>query len=101
MQILVSTGNGTASRIALSVDDPLATEAIFRLNGLQDENGLKKVVKVAAFNAIGTGPYSGPVQIEASSHLIDPTLYYYEGSQNAQNSAQYTWLIALLGKFPI
>ena len=56
---MVSSGNDTGSRIAFNVDDPQATEAIFRLNGLQN-NGLKKVVKVAAYNSLGPGPFSDP-----------------------------------------
>ena len=56
---MVSSGNDTGSRIAFNVDDPLATEAIFRLNGLEN-NGLKKVVRVAAYNSLGSGPFSEP-----------------------------------------
>ena len=59
LQIMVSSGNDTGSRIAFNVDDPLATEAIFRLNGLEN-NGLKKVVRVAAYNSLGSGPFSEP-----------------------------------------
>ena len=56
---MISSGNDTGSRIAFNVDDPLATEAIFRLNGLEN-NGLKKVVRVAAYNSFGSGPFSEP-----------------------------------------
>ena len=90
MQILVSWGNGTHSKV-FSIEDPLATEAIFRLNGL--EKGLK-VVKVAAFNSHGSGPFSASTDIELDIH--GQTLYYNERT-GPQNSLQYTWLIALLG----
>ena len=56
---MVSSGNDSGSHIAFTVDDPLATEAIFLLNGLEN-NGLKKVVKVAAYNSLGAGPFSEP-----------------------------------------
>ena len=90
---MVSSGNGTNSR-AFNVEDPFTTEAIFRLNGL--DNGLRKLVKVAAFNSMGVGPYSAP---ESSIELNKlPSLYFNEYYDTKEVSgAQYTWLIALLG----
>ena len=79
-----------------SIEDPLATEAIFRLNGLEKQAELpngKVAAKVAAFNSQGSGPFSDSATIELDIH--GHTLYYNEYSH--QNTRQYTWLIALLG----
>ena len=49
------------------------------------------VVKVAAYNGLGTGPFSASIELSTAKN---PTLYYYEADSNG---TQYTWLIALLG----
>lgn len=77
------------------MDDPHSTEAILRVNGL-----LKKVVKVAAFNGLGTGPFSNAATIEFDPQsLKDPLLFYNTNDLESmqQPPMQYTWLIALLG----
>ena len=55
---MVGSGNDGFLR-SVNVEDPHATEAIFRLNGLKI-NGPKNMVKIAAFNSMGTGPFSDP-----------------------------------------
>ena len=98
LQILVTSNNGSNSKM-YSIDDPWATKTIIRLQSLLL---LQKspMVKVAAFNSLGTGPFSESIPI-VFDPLKDP-LYYNEhfesgGSTLGGVGAQYTWLIALLG----
>ena len=92
MQIQVTSDNGTNSK-TYPVEDPWATEALVRLQSLHHHSKAMKV-KVAAFNNVGLGPYSEEKSI-AFDPRKDPTLYYNEHFESS--SAQYTWLIALLG----
>ena len=68
------------------------------------------MVRVSAFNAAGSGPFSNPIPIDFDPLAIRDrsSLYfngYFEateaggalGAGNGNNKAQYTWLIALLG----
>ena len=98
LQILVTSNNGSNSKM-YSIDDPWATKTIIRLQSLLL---LQKspMVKVAAFNSLGTGPFSESIPI-VFDPLKDP-LYYNEHFESGGSSlggvgAQYTWLIALLG----
>ena len=96
LQILVTSNNGSNSKM-YSIDDPWATESIIRLQSLLQKNPM---VKVAAFNSLGTGPFSESIPI-VFDPLKDP-LYYNEHFESGGSSlggvgAQYTWLIALLG----
>ena len=94
LQILVTSNNGSNSKM-YSIDDPWATKTIIRLQSLLL---LQKspMVKVAAFNSLGTGPFSESIPI-VFDPLKDP-LYYNEHFESGSSGvgAQYTWLIALL-----
>lgn len=97
LQILVTSNNGSNSKM-YSIDDPWATKTIIRLQSLLLQKS--PMVKVAAFNSLGTGPFSESIPI-VFDPLKDP-LYYNEHFESGGSSlggvgAQYTWLIALLG----
>ena len=96
LQILVTSNNGSNSKM-YSIDDPWATKSIIRLQSLLLQKS--PMVKVAAFNSFGSGPFSESIPI-VFDPLKDPLYYneHFELGSSLGVGAQYTWLIALLGK---
>ena len=84
-------GNDTCSNLDLTIDDPDLTEVVVPVSGF---NRAKNVwVRIAAFNSVGLGPFSEPLLLDAE------TTYFDENELVLENSARYTWLIALFGSF--
>ena len=84
-------GNDTGSNLDLTIDDPDLTEVVVPVSGF---NRAKNVwVRIAAFNSVGLGPFSEPLLLDAE------TTYFDENELVLENSARYTWLIALFGSF--
>ena len=96
LQILVTSNNGSNSKM-YSIDDPWSTKSIIRLQSLLLQKS--PMVKVAAFNSFGSGPFSESIPI-VFDPLKDPLYYneHFELGSSLGVGAQYTWLIALLGK---
>ena len=83
--------NDTGSNLDLTIDDPDLTEVVVPVSGF---NRAKNVwVRIAAFNSVGLGPFSEPLLLDAE------TTYFDENELVLENSARYTWLIALFGSF--
>ena len=83
-------GNESGSGLDLTLDDPDLNEVLLSLAGL---NRAKNYwVRVAAFNAIGLGPFSDSFRLE-----LDADGYGEENEMAVENSTRYTWLIALFG----
>ena len=75
----------------LTIDDPELTEVVIPSAVF---NRAKNVwVRIAAFNFIGLGPFSEPQLLDAE------TTHFDENELVLENSARYTWLIALFGSF--
>ena len=110
-QIVIASGNGTASK-EVTCDDPQLTEAVLRLNEIlaaassssrlygDSYAGLatRFTVKVAAVNPMGMGPFSREAVLEVGQNQAS----LYGGGRGISGrgpveSAQYTWLVALLG----
>jgi predicted cation transporter len=89
-QINVRTNDSSNSNVLeLTVDDADMTEAVVALPGVN--RAKNSWVRIAAFNAVGLGPLSDPFPLEQE-------LAAHDGNElMLENSARYTWIIALFG----